>query len=224
VGRIVVFEGLDGSGKSTQYKLLTGVLELSGIDFRALKFPQYDEESSALVRMYLNGEFGTDPASVNPYAASTFYAVDRYASYVKKWRDYYESGGLIITDRYTTANAIHQGSKLTTNSEKSDFFDWLYDLEFNKLGLPEPDLVFYFDIPVELSIANLRHREKETGTKADIHEADMNHLINSVNTANIAAIAYRGKRVICTEKNQYRSMQSIHSDVVAEFKNVIGGI
>ena len=137
-GRLIVIEGTDGSGKSTQFARLCQRAEAAGIPFQRLVFPQYQEESSALVRMYLGGEFGKHPEDVNAYAASSFYAVDRYASWKKVWQRWYERGGLVLTDRYTTSNAVHQGSKLP-DEEKGPFFRWLADFEYRRLGLPEPE-------------------------------------------------------------------------------------
>ena len=151
-GKLIVFEGTDGSGKSTQFKLLCQRLDQEGVPFRRLVFPQYQEPSSALLRMYLNGEFGSHPSDVNPYAASTFYAVDRYASWKKVWGDYYQAGGLVLSDRYTTSNAVHQASKLPEDQWEG-FFQWLFDFECSKLGLPFPDQVFYLDMPTQRASA-----------------------------------------------------------------------
>jgi thymidylate kinase len=142
MGKLIVFEGIDGSGKSTQFQMICARLESEGRAFQKLSFPQYSEPSSALIRMYLAGEFGKNPDDVNAYAASTFYAVDRYASFRKVWGAYYSSGGLILTDRYTTSNAVHQASKVSDHMRK-DFFRWLYEFEFDLMGLPAPDDVFY---------------------------------------------------------------------------------
>ena len=139
-GKLIVFEGTDGSGKATQTALLCRELETRGVPFRKLEFPRYGEESSALLRLYLNGAFGTDPADVNAYAAATFYSVDRFASYKQDWGGWYEQGGLVIADRYTTSNAVHQTSKLPREQQRA-FLDWLFDFEYRKLGLPEPDRV-----------------------------------------------------------------------------------
>lgn len=162
MGKLIVFEGTDGTGKSTQFALLTKRLQSENIPFRRLQFPQYLEPSSALIRMYLNGEFGDDPNSVNAYAASTFYAVDRYASYQRVWKDDYAAGGLILSDRYTTSNAVHQGGKLE-GAAREEFFSWLYDLEFCRMGLPKPDLVLCLDMPVEIAETLMRKRESDTG-------------------------------------------------------------
>ena len=145
MGKLIVLEGIDGSGKSAQYRRLCARFEREGIDYHSIVFPRYDQESSALIRMYLNGDFGEKPDDVNPCAASIFYAVDRYASYMTDWKSAYEGGGIILSDRYTTSNAVHQGAKLPA-AEQPAFFDWLYDLEYVKLGLPRPDLVIFLDV------------------------------------------------------------------------------
>ena len=175
MGKLIVFEGTDGTGKSTQFALLTKRLQNENVSFRRLQFPQYLEPSSALIRMYLNGEFGENPNDVNAYAASTFYAVDRFASYQRVWKNDYASGGLILSDRYTTSNAVHQGGKLEGKA-REEFFSWLYDLEFNRMGLPKPDLVLWLDMPVEIAETLMRRRERDTSTKADIHERDDGYL------------------------------------------------
>ena len=150
MGKLIVIEGTDGSGKSTQFQLLTEHLDADRIAFEKLVFPQYSEPSSALIRMYLGGEFGSHPGDVNAYAASTFYAVDRYASYKKVWGKWYESGGLVVSDRYTTSNAVHQCSK-EPEEKRQDFLKWLYELEYDHMGLPRPDLVLYLDVPTDFT-------------------------------------------------------------------------
>lgn len=174
-GRLIVFEGTDGSGKSTQFRALCGRAAQSGRSFQKLVFPQYSEPSSALIRMYLGGEFGSHPEDVNPYAASAFYAVDRYASLKKVWGEFYQSGGLVLTDRYTTSNAVHQAVKCAPE-ERDAFLRWLDDFEHNKLGLPRPDLVLYLDMPTDRAVSLLRQRESDTHTQADIHELDTGYL------------------------------------------------
>ena len=189
-GKLIVFEGIDGSGKSSQYSRLCARMENDGIDYNHIVFPRYDKESSALIRMYLGGEFGAHPSDVNAYAASTFYAVDRFASYRTDWGAKYEAGGLILSDRYTSSNAVHQGSKLT-DSELPGFFAWLADLEYTKMGLPKPDLVIYLDVDIETSLARMARRQAATDTKADIHERDVDYLKRCLHTANTAADFFR---------------------------------
>ncbi len=194
MGKLIVFEGVDGSGKSTQYERLCGYLKARGVSFRNLVFPRYSEPSSALIRMYLAGEFGDKPGDVNAYAASAFFAVDRYASYVQDWREYYQSGGLIVTDRYTTSNAVHQASKLNPG-EREGFLHWLSDFEYGRMGLPAPDLVLFVDVELETALAHLRRREAETHTQADIHERDDSYLAASIEAARTAAKLYGWKRL-----------------------------
>ncbi|BDF67528.1 thymidylate kinase [Oscillospiraceae bacterium] len=214
-GTLIVFEGTDGSGKSTQFKLLCDRLQTGGTPFRRLIFPQYQEPSSALLKMYLNGEFGSHPSDVNPYAASTFYAVDRYAAWKKDWGDDYRAGTLILSDRYTTSNAIHQGGKVSP-ADQPAFFDWLFDFEYHKLGLPEPDLVFYLDMPTQEAVRLLRTREAETNTRGDIHEVDQDYLTLCRQTALRAAEHYGWKRISCVDaQGRVRSIEDIHQEIWA---------
>ena len=212
MGKLIVFEGTDGSGKSTQFRLLIDRLQREQTDFRTLKFPQYEEESSALIRMYLGGEFGDKPEDVNAYAAATFFAVDRYASYKKVWKDYYLGGGLMLSDRYTTSNAVHQGGKLT-GREREDFFAWLYALEFDRMGLPKPDLVIHLDMPIEMTRMLMRKREHDTDTTADIHEKDTAYLEHCRQTALQAAKFYGWRTVSCVRDGELRSIEDIHEEI-----------
>ena len=220
MGKLIVFEGTDGSGKSTQFELLAKRLEAEQIGFQRLRFPQYEEPSSALIRMYLGGAFGDDPEAVNAYAASTFYAVDRYASYQRVWKDYYQGGGLVVSDRYTTSNAVHQGSKVP-EGERAEFFRWLYDLEYDRMGLPRPDLVVLLDMPVELSEQLMRKREQSTGTHADIHERDEDYLKKCRDVALHAAEYYGWRTVSCAKDGAIRSVEDIHEEVYAIVKSCL---
>ena len=193
-GKLIVLEGIDGSGKSSQYRRICARLEKDKIAYNHIVFPRYDKDSSSLIRMYLGGHFGEKPADVNPYAASTFYAVDRFASYKDDWGKIYEEGGIIISDRYTTSNAVHQGCKLP-DEQLPEFFSWLADLEYVKMGLPEPDLVIYLDVDIETSLRRMKHRQQGTNTHADIHERDVKYLERCLHTANMAAEHYGWRRV-----------------------------
>ena len=207
-GRLIVFEGTDGSGKSTQFQALCRRVTQSGRDYQKLVFPQYQEPSSALIRMYLAGEFGTHPQDVNPYAASAFYAVDRYASLKKVWGEYYEQGGLVLTDRYTTSNAVHQAVKCAPQ-EREAFLRWLDDFEHDKLGLPRPDLVLYLDMPTEITEKMMRSH-----TKADIHELDTGYLAACRDSALEAARLLGWKVVPCVDdKGELRSVEDIHQEI-----------
>ena len=220
MGKLIVLEGTDGSGKATQTAALLERLQREGVDCRKIEFPRYQEESSALIREYLRGDFGEKPSDVNAFAASTFYAVDRYASYQQDWGGYYRQGGLVIADRYTTSNAVHQGSKLQ-GTERADFFDWLFDYEYRLLGLPKPDLVIYLDVPVDQTEQNMHRREFQTGTTADIHERDDGYLRACRVAAGEAAERFGWKRIACTKNGVMRSIDEIHENVYRAVKEVL---
>lgn len=212
-GKLIVLEGTDGSGKSTQFVRLCQRMEQESQPFHRLVFPRYQEPSSMLLRMYLQGEFGSHPGDVNAYAASTFYAVDRYAAWKQDWGDIYRAGGVILADRYTTSNAVHQGGKLT-GEEQRKFFAWLADFEYGKLELPEPDLVLWLDMPTEKAVENLRRRENETHTQGDIHEVDEGYLRQCRACAGAAADYYGWRRVSCLDAaGGVRSVEDIHDEI-----------
>ena len=214
-GKLIVFEGTDGSGKSTQFRALCQRLDGMGKEYRKLVFPQYSEPSSALIRMYLGGEFGKNPADVNPYAASAFYAVDRYASLKKVWGRYYEEGGLVLTDRYTTSNAVHQAVKCA-RLDRPAFLRWLDDFEHDKMGLPRPDLVLYLDMPTDKAVELLRSREAATHTQADIHELDTGYLAACRESALQAAQVLGWKKISCLDAGgALRSIEDIHEEIWA---------
>lgn len=212
MGKLIVIEGTDGSGKSTQFRLLAERLTAEGKDFRRLVFPRYSEESSALIRMYLGGAFGTNPTDVNAYAASAFYAVDRYASFKQDWGQWYLDGGLILSDRYTTSNAVHQASK-EPEAQRAAYLQWLYEFEYDKLGLPRPDLVIYLDVPTSFTEKLMRHREQSTGTQADIHEKDMEYLATCRQTGKTAAQFYGWTVIDCVKDGSMRTIEDIHEEI-----------
>lgn len=214
MGKLIVIEGTDGSGKSTQFRLLTERLTKENTAFKRLVFPRYAEPSSALIKMYLGGEFGSRPSDVNSYAASTFYAVDRYASYKQDWGAWYEQGGLVLSDRYTTSNAVHQASK-EPGEKQAEFLAWLYEFEYGRLGLPQPDLIIYLDVPTDFTEKLMRRREHDTNTKADIHEQDTAYLA-ACRRAGRAAAAFYGWTVIeCVKDGAMRSIEDIHNEIYA---------
>ena len=217
MGKLIVIEGTDGSGKSTQFRLLSEKLAKDGLEFKKLVFPQYAEPSSALIRMYLGGEFGSHPGDVNAYAASAFYAVDRYASYKKVWGQWYEQGGLVLSDRYTTSNAVHQASKEEGENQKA-FLHWLYEFEYEKLGLPRPDLILYLDVPTDFTEKMLRHREQDTNTSADIHEQDTEYLATCRRTGKAAAEFYGWTVIDCVRDGAMRSIEDIHEEICRHVK------
>ena len=212
-GRLIVIEGLDGSGKATQTARLENELRTRGYAVKRVSFPDYDEPSSALVKMYLGGEFGTEPKSVNAYAASSFYAVDRYASYKRFWQKDYEEGTVILADRYVTSNAIYQMVKLPQN-EWMPFLDWLCDYEYVRLGLPRPDDVIYLDMPPEASQKLLLNRYAGDESKKDIHESHVEFLKQCRDAAYFAAKAWGWCRIACAEDGQPRSVESIAGELI----------
>ncbi len=213
-GKLIVLEGIDGSGKSAQYRRLCARMENDGIAYNHIVFPRYDKESSALIRLYLGGAFGSKPGDVNAYTASTFYAVDRFASYRDDWGELYENGGIILSDRYTTSNAVHQGSKLP-EEELPAFFDWLQDLEYGKMGLPRPDLVIYLDVDVSLSLARMRRRQQKTHTSADIHEKDVAYLERCLRTARLAAAHYGWTSIPYLKDGKEREVDEKNREIYA---------
>lgn len=222
MGKLIVIEGTDGSGKSTQFSRMKERLSSDGVSFRNIVFPRYKEESSALIRMYLGGQFGSNPSDVNAYAASSFYAVDRFASYKMDWGQWYEDGGVVLSDRYTTSNAVHQTSK-EAPEEREKFLHWLYDFEYNKLGLPRPDLTIYLDVPTDFTEKLLRGREADTNTKADIHEKDMAYLATCREMGRAAANYYGWQIISCVKDGQMRSIEDIHEEIYALVKACLEG-
>ena len=212
MGKLIVIEGTDGSGKSTQFALMSQRLKEEGRDFRHIVFPRYSEPSSALIRMYLGGEFGSKPSDVNAYAASAFYAVDRFASYKQDWGNWYEAGGLVLSDRYTTSNAVHQASKVPAE-EQPEFLKWLYEFEYDKLQLPCPDLIIYLDVPTSYTETLLRSREAATNTHADIHEQDMGYLATCRAAGKAAARFYGWTVIECVRDGAMRSIEDIHQEI-----------
>ncbi len=220
-GKLIVIEGLDGSGKSTQAELLKYRLKKQGREIRQIKLPDYDSPSSALVKMYLAGEFGTMPGDVNAYAASSFYAVDRFANYKMKWAEDYEAGKCIIADRYTTSNAYHQSIKLP-KEQWAEYLNWLEDFEYNKIGIPKPDIVIYLDMPVEISQKLLSGRYSGNEAKKDIHEANIGYLKKCREAALFSCEHYGWKLIPCAENSEPLSAEKIndilYSMVIKEIK------
>ena len=211
MNRLIVIEGLDGSGKATQAKRLSEELAGRGFAVRKVSFPDYDSPSSALVKMYLAGDFGDRPSDVNAYAASAFYAVDRYASFMKDWRQDY-ARGVVIADRYTTSNAIHQCSKLEPG-EWDGFLQWLFDFEYGKMGIPEPDLVVYLRVDPEVSQALMLSRYGGNEARRDIHEKDLAYLRRCQSAADYCARRLGWEVVECCENGRMRSIESIQERI-----------
>ena len=219
MGKLMVIDGLDGCGKSTQLDLLNTALEQRGIDYRQISFPDYSQPSSSLVKMYLNGDLGGSAAAVNAYAASSFYAVDRYASYTRFWKTDYCAGKPIVAARYVTSNAIHQMTKLD-RSQWDSYLEWLSDYEYDKLGLPRPDCVVFLDMPIEVSQKLLQHRYHGDNSKKDIHERDVNYL-HACREAALFAAEKQGWHVIsCSDGTNALPMEAIHKQLLALFEGV----
>lgn len=223
MGKLFVIDGTDGSGKQTQFIKLQERLTEEKIDYRTVSFPNYDSPSSSLVKMYLSGEFGTNAKEISPYIASTFYAADRYATYQINYKKYYEEGGILLADRYTTANMVHQAGKISNKEEREKFLAWLWDLEFNLYGLPVPTEVFFLNMPVEKSIELMKSRENKFthNDKKDIHESDKNHLLDAYNAACSVSKDYNWFEIKCVENNEIRTIESIHEEIYNEIKKNI---
>ena len=211
-GTLIVLEGIDGSGKETQASLLEKKLKEKGREVMHISFPDYESPSSALVKMYLKGDFGKNPEDVNPYAASLFYAVDRFASYRMKWKDFYQKGGIIIADRYTTSNMVHQMTKYEDKKERKDFLSWLEKTEYEELELPVPDLVILLDIPLAVSENLVKERARQGGSM-DIHEQHLDYLRKCHDAYQELVSLYGWKRIPCTEEGKLRTIEDIGKDV-----------
>lgn len=223
MGKLFVIDGTDGSGKQTQFERLKNRLTEEGVDYQTVSFPNYDSPSSSLVKMYLSGEFGKNAKDVSPYIASTFYAVDRYATYTTKYKDYYENGGIILADRYTTGNMMHQAGKIQDKEEREQFLNWLWNLEFELYGLPVPTEVFFLKMPPEKALELIKDRENKFThtTQKDIHERDKNHIIDSFNAACSVACKYNWYTVECIKEEQIRTIEDIHEEIYQEIRKNI---
>lgn len=218
---LIVIEGLDGSGKATNATALYDKLCKMGKDALKITFPDYQSDSSALVKMYLAGKFGDRPSDVNAYAASAFYAVDRFASFKSGWKDAYERGAWIIADRYTTSNAVHQASKLD-GEQRDRYLDWLYDFEFDKMGLPRPDAVIYLDVDPEVSQRLMSGRYNGDENKKDIHEKDTGYLEKSRQAALYAAARLDWNVCHLCENGQMLSKEEAFQKIFGIIKGIYG--
>lgn len=223
MGKLFVIDGTDGSGKQTQFDKLKERLTKEKIEYKTVSFPNYDSPSSSLVKMYLSGEFGTDAKKISPYIASTFYAADRFATFKKEYEEYYNNGGIILADRYTTANMVHQAGKIHNNEERKKFLSWLWDFEFNLYGLPIPSKVFFLKMPPEVSLELIKDRENKFthNEKKDIHESDKQHLIDSYNAACDVAKVYNWYTIECIKDEKLRTIEDIHEEIFAEIRKII---
>ena len=223
MGKLFVIDGTDASGKQTQLKKLQERLEKENIEYKLVSFPNYDSESSSLVKMYLSGEFGKNAKEISPYIASTFFAADRYATFKKNLEEFYNNGGIILADRYTTANMVHQAGKITDKKEREKFLNWLWDFEFNLYKLPVPTKVFFLNMPPEYAFKLMKNRENKFTHEAqkDIHENDKNHIIDSYNAACEVADKYNWTKIECVENNKLRTIEEIHEDIFKVVKEIM---
>lgn len=219
-GKLIVIDGLDGSGKSTQLEIAEKKLAEKNIPFRTVSFPDYKSPSSALVKMYLGGEFSDDPDDVNAYAASCFYAADRYASFMRDWKNDYLSGKLILAARYVSSNAIHQMVKLE-KQQYDGYLEWLYDFEHRKLGLPEADSVIFLDMPTDISQKLMSGRYNGDESRKDIHEAHVDYLKKCRETALYAAKRLDWKIIECSDGLKPFPVEKISDEIMNEISKVI---
>ena len=223
MGKLIICEGLDGSGKGTQTALTAQKLKARGVELRQITFPNYASDSSALVKMYLSGQFGDKPDDVNAYAASSFYAVDRFASYKTDWGEFYQAGGLILSDRYTTSNAVHQCAKLPP-MHWDGFLNWLFDFEYKKIGIPAPDAVVYLAVDPEVSQRLLKERYHGYESKKDIQEKDREYIARSRAAAEYCAKMCGWHRIECTggeDVKTIRSVEDINAEILAKIQLIL---
>ena len=224
MGKLFVIEGTDGSGKQTQFRKLQERLSEENIEYRVVSFPNYDNASSSLVKMYLSGEFGENAKDVSPYIASTFYAADRYATYKRYYEDYYKNGGIILADRYTTANMVHQAGKIQDKDEREKFLKWLWDFEFNLYGLPVPTKTFFINMPPNYALKLIENRENKFthAAQKDIHERDKSHIVDSYETARTLVKDYDWYEVKCVnDDGSIRTVDDIHNEIYEEVKKYL---
>lgn len=222
-GKLIIIEsGSDASGKATQSEELLKKLTADGYNVRKVEYPNYKSESSTLVKMYLRGDFGKHADDVDAYIASTFFTADRYASFKTEWEEFYRSGGIVIADRYTTSNMVHQASKMEIE-ERDKYLDWLEDYEYNLFKIPRPDEVIFLNVPVDYSIKLMENRKnKFTGEdEKDIHESDKNYLKKTYNNSLYIADKYNWKRVECVENEQLRTIEDISNEIYGIVKNIL---
>lgn len=220
MGLFIDLEGLDGCGKTTQTELLCKRFEKENIKYKKIKLPDYDSDSSILVRKYLNGDFGKNANDVNAFAASVLFAADRFASYTEKWKNDYLDGTLIFSDRYTPANALYQMTKL--NPEEWDsYLEWLFDFEYKKIGIPEPTMVVFLDMPVEVSQKLMTSRYNGDESKKDVHECDVEYLHKCRESALYACKKYGWKVISCAENGELLSIETINDKIYKEIKLIL---
>ncbi len=221
MGKLIIIEAGDGCGKATQTKMLYDKLLSMNIDVKKIEYPDYNSEACAPVKMYLRGDFGGHAEDVNAYAASVFFAVDRYASYRMKWKKDYDKGTVILADRYVTSNMVHQAVKIEDKNEREDFLRWLWDTEFVKMGLPVPDKVIFLDVAPDFSSKLINDRVHGDESKKDIHEKDKLYLAKCYKLYKDIAAKYKWQIVNCVKENKLRSIEEIHQEIFSIVKNIL---
>ncbi len=224
MGKLFVIEGTDGSGKQTQLGKLKERFEKEHIDYRTVSFPNYESQTSTLVKMYLSGDFGKNPNDVSPYIASTFYAADRYATFKSEgYLEYYNSGGIILADRYTTSNMTFQAGKIKDEKERKNFLDWLWNFEFNLYELPIPTKSFFLDMPTKYAQELIQNRDNKFthSSQKDIHESNSVYLDEIYQISCNLAKEYDWYRIDCIRNNSIRTIEDIHNEIFAEIQKYI---
>ncbi len=217
MGKLIVLEGTDGSGKTTQLGLLCDRLTKEGISFKKLEYPCYGTVGASLVEHYLHGGLGSDPDAVNAYAASSFFACDRYVDFQTNHKSEYDNGKLFVAGRYTTSNAVHQAAKLE-GDKRTDYLNWLFDYEYNRVGLPKPDLVLFLNLPPDATFENIRTRQGDSG---DIHEKDHDYLRHCYFNALDVADRFGWTKIDCVKNGQIRTREDIHEEIYALVSNIL---
>lgn len=224
MGILIAIDGVDASGKQTHTKMLFDKLSNDGYNVRKISFPAYESPSSELVKMYLSGAFGEKPEDVNAYAASSLFAADRFASFRTDWKEFYEkSDSVIIADRYTSSNMIHQASKIDDLDEKDKFLDWLFELEYKVYGIPKPDLTFFLDMPVDYAKRLMQDRENkfDNSDVKDIHERNKEYLEKSYNNACYIADKFLWEHILCVQNEEIRSIEEINNEIYNLVKKIL---
>ncbi|MDN5304134.1 MAG: dTMP kinase [Fusobacteriaceae bacterium] len=224
MGKLIVIEGSDGSGKQTQTERLYKRLKNENRKVKKISFPNYESKASEPIKMYLSGEFGDNVKETNPYPISTMYAIDRYASFKKEWGEFYKENGIIISDRYTTSNMIHQGVKIEDYNKKIEYLKWLKDLEYNKIELPEPDIVIFLNMPTEKALELIKNRDnKITGKKEkDIHEKDIEYMKKSYeNSLEISKIENWYKIECVDDNGEIKSIEEINNEIYQVIESIL---
>lgn len=210
----VVIDWLDGSGKWTQVKLLEENLKKLWKKVKVLDYPRYGEKSAFFVEKYLNWWYGKN---ITAKQASIFYALDRFDDSFNLQEDF-NNFDYIISNRYVSANMIHQTWKISSKNERNDFLDWIYDLEFNIFGIRKPDKVIFLNVTPETSqklVLKKDDREYlKDGKKMDLHEEDKNHLTNAYNAAMQVVKKYDWTKIDCEKEGEMRSIEEINNEIL----------